>query len=99
MACIGYLEHPFNKNLLSRSETDSIIISDKALTSRLRTTQEIEQWFDGVHPIMVLETDKQQVIAFASTSVYLPRPCYAGIAHFSTYAKRACPARGAVRHH
>jgi len=35
-SCIGYLEHPFNKNLLSRSETDSIIISDKALTSCLR---------------------------------------------------------------
>jgi hypothetical protein len=35
-SCIGYLEHPFNKNLLSRSETDGIIISDKALTSCLR---------------------------------------------------------------
>jgi len=98
MACIGYLEHPFNKNLLSRSETDSIIISDKVLTSRLRTTQEIEQWFDGVHPIMALETDQQQVIAFASTSVYRPRPCYAGIAEFSVYVERAWRGRGAGRH-
>ena len=45
--------------------------------TRLRTPQEVEQWFDGVHPIVVLEADKQ-VIAFASTSVYRPRPCYAG---------------------
>src|SRR5258707_13187815 len=97
MACIGYLEHPFNKNLLSRSETDSIIISDKALTSRLRTPQEIEQWFDGVHPVIVLETDEQQVIAFASTSVYRPRPCYAGIAEFSVYVERAWRVRGAGR--
>lgn len=53
-------------------------IEDRVATfeTRLRTAQEIEQWFDGVHPIVVLEAD-QQVIAFASTSVYRPRPCYA----------------------
>ena len=55
-------------------------IEDRVATfeTRLRTPQEIEQWFDGVHPSMVLETDQRQVIAFASTSVYRPRPCYAG---------------------
>ncbi len=62
--------------------------------TRLRTSQEIEQWFDGIHPIVVLETD-QQVIAFASTSVYRPRPCYAGIAEFSVYVERAWRGRGA----
>jgi phosphinothricin acetyltransferase len=74
-------------------------IEDRIATfeTRLRTPQEIEQWFDGVHPIIVLETDEQQVIAFASTSLYRPRPCYAGIAEFSVYVERAWRGRGAGR--
>jgi phosphinothricin acetyltransferase len=74
-------------------------IEDRIATfeTRLRTPQEIEQWFDGVHPIVVLETDEHQVIAFASTSVYRPRPCYVGIAEFSVYVERAWRGRGAGR--
>ncbi len=74
-------------------------IEDRIATfeTRLRTPQEIEQWFDGVHPIIVLENDEQQVIAFASTSAYRPRPCYAGIAEFSIYVERAWRGRGAGR--
>lgn len=73
-------------------------IEDRVATfeTRLRTPEEIEQWFDGVHPIVVLETD-QQVIAFASTSLYRPRPCYTGIAEFSVYVERAWRGRGAGR--
>ncbi len=74
-------------------------IEDRTATfeTRLRTPQEIEQWFDGVHPIVVLETEQQQVMAFASTSTYRPRPCYAGIAEFSVYVERAWRGRGAGR--
>lgn len=74
-------------------------IEDRVATfeTRLRTPQEIEQWFDGIHPVVVLETDQQQVIAFASTSVYRPRPCYAGIAEFSVYVERSWRGRGAGR--
>ena len=74
-------------------------IEDRIATfeTRLRTPQEIEQWFDGIHPIVVLETDERQVIAFASTSVYRPRPCYAGIAEFSVYVERSSRGRGAGR--
>jgi len=74
-------------------------IEDRIATfeTRLRTPQEIEQWFDGTHPIVVLETDESQVIAFASTSVYRSRPCYAGIAEFSVYAERGWRGRGAGR--
>jgi L-amino acid N-acyltransferase YncA len=73
-------------------------IEDRVATfeTRLRAPQEIEQWFDGIHPIVVLETDGQ-VIAFASTSVYRPRPCCAGIAEFSVYVERAWRGRGAGR--
>jgi phosphinothricin acetyltransferase len=74
-------------------------IEDRIATfeTRLRTPQEIEQWFDGVHPIVVLEIDGRQVFAFASTSVYRPRPCYAGIAEFSVYVERGWRGRGAGR--
>ena len=74
-------------------------IEDRVATfeTRLRTPQEIEQWFDGVHPIVVLEADQGQVIAFASTSAYRSRPCYAGIAEFSVYVERAWRGRGAGR--
>ncbi len=74
-------------------------IEDRMATfeTRLRSAQEIEQWFDGVHPIVVLETDERQGIAFASTGVYRPRPCYAGIAEFSVYVERAWRGPGAGR--
>ena len=74
-------------------------IEDRIATfeTRLRAPQEIEQWFDGVHPIVVLESDEQQVIAFASTSLYRSRPCYAGIAEFSVYVERTWRGRGAGR--
>jgi len=74
-------------------------IEDRVATfeTRLRTPQEVEQWFDGTHPIVVLETDQRQVIAFASTSVYRPRPCYAGIAEFSVYVERSWRGHGAGR--
>ena len=73
-------------------------IQDRVATfeTRLRTPEEVEQWFDGIHPIVVLEKD-QQVIAFGSTSVYSPRSCYAGIAECSVYVQRAWRRRGAGR--
>jgi L-amino acid N-acyltransferase YncA len=64
------------------------------LETRLRTPQEIEAWFDGVHPIVVVE-EHGEVIAFASTSTYRPRECYAGIAEFSVYTDREARGRGA----
>jgi phosphinothricin acetyltransferase len=53
-------------------------------------------WFDGVHPIVVVE-DEGAVVAFASTSTYRPRECYAGIAEFSVYVTRTARGRGAGR--
>ena len=52
-----------------------------------RSAQQIEAWFDGRHPIVVVE-EKTEVVAFASTSSYRSRPCYAGIAEFSVYVAR-----------
>jgi L-amino acid N-acyltransferase YncA len=60
-----------------------------------RTVQDVLAWFDGVHPIVVVEAVGEGVIAFASTSSYRSRACYAGIAEFSVYVARQARGRGA----
>ena len=64
--------------------------------TRPRTADDIRAWFDGRHPIVIVE-DEGQVIAFASTSSYRSRDCYAGIAEFSVYVARSGRGRGAGR--
>lgn len=73
-------------------------IEDRVATfeTRPRSADDIHQWFDGVHPIVVVE-DNGAVVAFASTSQYRPRECYAGIAETSVYVARASRRKGAGR--
>jgi L-amino acid N-acyltransferase YncA len=73
-------------------------IADRVATfeTRPRTADDVRAWFDGVHPVVVVE-DASGVIAFASTSAYRPRECYAGIAEYSVYVARAARGRGAGR--
>ena len=73
-------------------------IADRIATfeTRPRSAEDIRAWFDGVHPIVVVE-QHGQVVAFASTSTYRPRECYAGIAEFSVYVAREWRGRGAGR--
>ena len=72
-------------------------IEDRVATfeTRLRSAQDIEKWFDGVHPIMVAE--EAEVVAFASSSTYRPRECYARIAECSVYVAAEFRGRGAGR--
>lgn len=65
--------------------------------TRHRTADDVVRWFDGRHPVVVVVDDDGDVIAFAATSTYRPRDCYAGIAEFSVYAARAARGRGAGR--
>jgi phosphinothricin acetyltransferase len=65
--------------------------------TRERTPDEVRRWFDGRHPIVVVESDAGEIVAFASTSTYRPRDCYAGIADFSVYVTRAMRGQGAGR--
>lgn len=60
----------------------------------MRPAEAIVSWFDGRHPIVVAEQD-DEVIAYASTSSYRNRPCYAGIAEFSVYVRRDWRGKGA----
>lgn len=66
-------------------------IDDRVATreTRHRTAHDVVKWLDGRHPVVVVEDDDGELIAFAATSTYRPRDCYAGIAEFSVYAGRA----------
>ena len=74
-------------------------IEDRIATfeTRPRSAQDIEAWFDGAHPIVVVEGDGDQVDGFAATSLYRPRDCYAGVAEFSVYVRRSARATGIGR--
>ena len=61
-----------------------------------RTASDIHTWFDGAHPLLVVE-EEGAVVAFAATFPYRPRACYAGIAEASVYVDRAFRRRGAGR--
>ena len=73
-------------------------IEDRIATfeTRLRAAGDIRSWFDGIHPVVVVE-DKSRIAAFAATSLYRPRECYAGVAEFSVYVARDFRRRGAGR--
>ena len=62
--------------------------------TRPRTAEEILSWFGGRHPVVVVVEEGGKVLAFAATSEYRSRECYAGVAEFSVYADRG--ARGRV---
>ncbi len=55
--------------------------------THLRMAEEILSWFGGRRPVVVVE-EGGEVLAFAATSEYRSRGCYAGVAEFSVYADR-----------
>ena len=72
--------------------------------TRPRTTEDVRAWFNGRHPIVVVEDrdpDRpaggraSDIVAFASTSSYRARDAYAGIAEFSVYVARTGRGKGA----
>jgi L-amino acid N-acyltransferase YncA len=73
-------------------------IEDRTSTfeTRLRSREDVLAWLGGRFPVMVAERDNR-VIAFASSSVYRERECYAGIAEFSVYVERQARGSGAGR--
>jgi len=73
-------------------------IEDRVATfeTKPRSESDVRGWFDGRHPIVVVE-DGGRIVAFASTSTYRPRDCYAGIAEVSVYVARDFRKQGAGR--
>jgi phosphinothricin acetyltransferase len=74
-------------------------IADRIATfeTEPRSAAQIASWFDGRHPIVVVEGDDGAVLAFAASSSYRSRACYAGIAEFSVYVARQHRGTGAGR--
>ncbi len=65
-----------------------------------RSPDDILCWFSTRYPVVVVtrnDAGSEKVIAFASTSTYRPRECYAGIAEFSVYVSRSARGQGAGR--
>lgn len=73
-------------------------ITDRVATfeTQLRAEDDIAAWFTPAQFVVVVE-EEDAVIAFASTSPYRARPCYAGVAEFSVYVARSARGRGAGR--
>ena len=76
-------------------------IADRIATfeTRPRSADDVRAWFDDrAHPMVVVtEGASEAVIAYATTSTYRPRECYAGIAEFGVYVAREWRGRGAGR--
>ena len=62
-----------------------------------RAAEQIAGWFDDRHPVVVVEGDDGGLLAFASSSSYRNRDCYAGVAEFSVYVGRQHRGTGAGR--
>jgi phosphinothricin acetyltransferase len=73
-------------------------IEDRVATfeTRPRNAADIVTWFDDGHLVVVVENGAD-VVAFASTSPYRGRECYAGIAEFSVYVARDERGKGVGR--
>jgi phosphinothricin acetyltransferase len=61
--------------------------------TRPRSAEDIRSWFGGAYSIVVVEGNG--IAAFAATSNYPPRECYAGVAEFSVYTARGARSLGA----
>jgi len=77
----------YNQGIEERSST---------FETRPRSPEEVRAWYDGAHPIVVVE-EGGEIIAFAATFEYRPRECYRGVAEFSVYVDREHRGRGAGR--
>ncbi len=73
-------------------------IEDRIATfeTRTRSAGDVRAWFDGLHPIIIVE-EQDRPIAFAATFPYRNRECYAGVAETSLYVARQWRGRGAGR--
>jgi L-amino acid N-acyltransferase YncA len=59
-----------------------------------RSVDQILGWFDDGHPVVVVVDHAGQIAGYAATFSYADRCCYAGIAEFSVYVRRANRGQG-----
>lgn len=87
MADVPRITEIYNEGIIDRVAT---------FETQLRSEETIRGWIDSRYPIVVVEHGGE-IIAWAGTSSYRPRDCYAGIAEFSVYVHRAARGKGAGR--
>ena len=88
---------PEDADVITRIYNEGIADRVGTFETRPRTADDVRRWFDGRHPIVVVEQDDGTIAAFASTSAYRTRDAYAGIAEYSVYVARHVRGRGAGR--
>ncbi|MBI1684907.1 arsinothricin resistance N-acetyltransferase ArsN1 family A [Caulobacter hibisci] len=59
-----------------------------------RSVDQILDWFDDRHPIVIVLDEAGEIAGYAATFSYADRCCYAGIAEFSVYVRRANRGQG-----
>jgi L-amino acid N-acyltransferase YncA len=82
---------------MARIYNEGIADGIATFETRPRTADDVRAWLGGRFPVVAVEDGADGLIAFASTSQYRPRGCYAGVAEFSVYVARAARGRGAGR--
>jgi phosphinothricin acetyltransferase len=87
---------PDDVEVIARIYNEGIADRVGTFETRERTPEEVRRWLEGRHPAVVVAND-EEIVAFASTSVYRERDCYAGIAEFSVYVTRGHRRQGAGR--
>jgi L-amino acid N-acyltransferase YncA len=85
--------NPEDAETIGRIYNEGIEERIATFETSLRTAPEIMAWFDGTHPIVVVE-EEGRVISFANTTAYSPRACYSGVAEFSVYTASEARSRG-----
>jgi phosphinothricin acetyltransferase len=90
------LATPADAQTIARIYNEGIEDRIATFETRPRSAEDIAAWFDGIHPVVVVE-DAGQVAGFASCSGYRPRACYAKIAEFSVYVARGRRGKGVGR--
>jgi phosphinothricin acetyltransferase len=97
MTLTARLASPTDAAIIARIYNEGIEDRLGTFETRPRTASDVAAWFDGRHPVVVVEDAAGRVVAFASTSTYRLRECYSGIAEFSVYVERASRGHGAGR--
>lgn len=87
---------PADAEAIARVYNEGIADRSATFETRMRSAVDVRAWFDGKYPIVVVE-EAAEVIAFAASSAYRNRECYAGIAEASVYVARAARGQGAGR--
>ena len=91
------IAHSADAAVIARIYNEGIDDGIATFETRRRTPDDVRRWFGGRFPIVVVENGNGEVVAFASTSEYRPRECYAGVAEFSVYVARSARRLGAGR--